>query len=62
MTPYLIEQLGRLHAEELRQARAHTALVREVACRARAERPARRLRLHAPTWLRRGGFVAGCEG
>jgi len=58
MTPYLIEQLGRLHAEELRQERAHAALEREAGCGARAQRGSRRG--HAPAWLRRG-FVAGCE-
>ena len=61
MTPYLIEQLGRLHAEELRQARAHTSLVREAGCPARAERSARRKHLRASAWLHRGGLVADCE-
>ena len=59
MTPYLIEQLGRLHAEELRQAREHAALVREAGCLGRAS--GGRSRLHAPSWLRRGGFGVGCQ-
>lgn len=58
MTPYFIEQVGRLHAEELRQAQVHAALVREAGCHSRE---ARGRRLHAPSWLRRGGFAVGCE-
>ena len=59
MTPYFIEQLGRLHAEDLRQARARAALLREAGCHARNTSGPRRL--HAPSWLRRGGYAVGCE-